>query len=111
MREEIIEKIIRLLEIAKNKEWTPWELQTELRKFEKNVVSVGDDLSFTLKLNGKLAVDEEALTRLGAQKTKIYPFKRAYRFEHGFIAVEDKFIRISRNLKPEELSEILLCID
>ncbi len=101
------EKIAKLLQLAKSKDWKPWELQSELRKIDENVVSVGDDLSFTVKFGGELHVDENALIKLKARKTKIYPFKTAYRFKNGFIAVEGKFLRISRNLDERTLFEIL----
>lgn len=97
--------ILRLYEIANSKSWKPWELQSVLRKEFEGVVAVGDDLSFTLKLDFK--IPSKDLEKIGGQKCKIYPFKNAYRFENGFIAFDGNFIRISRNLKREKLEEIL----
>ncbi|MEM0330399.1 MAG: hypothetical protein QXU31_06705 [Archaeoglobaceae archaeon] len=74
------------------------------REFE-GVVAVGDDLSFTLKLDFKIPTKD--LEKLGGQKCKIYPFKNAYRFKNGFIAFDGNFIRISRNFRREELEKIL----
>ncbi len=108
---KVEEKIAKLLQLAKSRDWKPWELQSELRAIDENVVSVGDDLSFTIKFERELHVDENALMKLKARKTKIYPFKTAYRFENGFVAVEGRFLRISRNLDEFSLFEILHCIE
>jgi len=110
MNKRIVENILRLLEVANQKDWKPWELQTELRKLEENVIAVGDDLSFTIRLDGEVYVDEKALLDCGARRTRIHPFKKAYRFQKGFIAVEGRFIRVSRDFEPEELMRILLCL-
>ncbi|MCS7144706.1 MAG: hypothetical protein NZ879_06770 [Archaeoglobaceae archaeon] len=97
--------IIKLYEIAKSKEWKPWELQSVLKKEFEGVVAVGDDLSFTLKLNFEIPSVE--LEEFGGQKCKIYPFKNAYRFGKGFVAFNGNFLRISRNLSGEDLDRIL----
>ena len=108
---KVKKRILKLLEISKSKEWKPWELQTELKRIEENVIAVGDDLSFTIKLDREIVVDEEGLKRLGGRRTKIYPFKRAFRFNKGFIAVEGRFIRVSKEFDPKELIEILRYIE
>ena len=108
---EVKERILKLLEISRTKEWKPWELQTELKRIDKNVISVGDDLSFTIKLDREIVVDEWGLKKLGGKRTKIYPFKRAFRFNKGFIAVEGRFIRVSKEFNPKELIEILRYIE
>ncbi|RLI82523.1 hypothetical protein DRP07_05065 [Archaeoglobales archaeon] len=105
-----VEKIIELFRLAKSKDWKPWELQSELRKLCENVVSVGDDLSFTIKFERDLEVDETAIMKLKTRKTKIYPFKTAYRFNKGYIAVDDRFLRVSREIDEDKLPYILSCI-
>ncbi len=96
--------ILELYRKAKSKDWTPWELQTELKKICDKVIAVGDDLSFTLKLD---EVIEKDLTEIGGRKCKIYPFRNAYRFDRGYVALDGKFIRISINLDEKLLSKIL----
>ncbi len=96
--------ILELYRVARSKEWKPWELQDELRKIYEGVVAVGDDLSFTIKIDGLRSANLEVL---GARKCRIHPFKNAYRFEKGFIAFEDRFLRISRDLDEEVLLKIL----
>ncbi|AGK61585.1 hypothetical protein Asulf_01609 [Archaeoglobus sulfaticallidus PM70-1] len=107
IEEKYIQKILKLHRIANERDWKPWILQSELKKVCEEVISVGDDLSFTLRFDKKLVVDEKLLTKMGAKKTRLYPFRNAYRFERGFIAVEGKFVRISRNLDAEKLKWIL----
>jgi hypothetical protein len=103
-----IEEIIELYRIANSKEWKPWDLQTELKKRCDRIISVGDDLSFTLKLDHDLRnVD---LEKFGGKKTRIYPFKNAYRFETGFVAFEKNFLRISVKIDEKLLAEILRSI-
>ncbi|MCS7119183.1 MAG: hypothetical protein RMH75_04165 [Archaeoglobaceae archaeon] len=81
-------------------------MQSELQKIE-NVIAVGDDLSFTLRLESEIPVEKfEELKRLGKQ-CKIYPFKKAIRFEKGFLALDGKFLRISRDLDRKVLEEAL----
>ncbi|MDK2796005.1 MAG: hypothetical protein PWQ22_772 [Archaeoglobaceae archaeon] len=96
---------MKLYEIANSKEWKPWELQSALRKEFEGVVAVGDDLSFTLKL--QFEIPNEDLNRIGGKSCRIHPFKNAYRFENGFIAYNGKFLRISRNLDKTLLEKIL----
>jgi len=99
------EIILKLYDKANEKEWKPWDLQTELRKIYENVIAVGDDLSFTVKLeNDVKAVNLESF---GANEVKLHPFKTAWRFEKGFIAYEGKFLRISREIDKKLLSKIL----
>ncbi len=97
--------ILRIYDTARMQEWKPWDLQTELRKIYEDVIAVGDDLSFTVKLKEELRrVD---LEKFGGKRVKIHPFKEAYRFERGFIAYEGKFLRVSREIDKKLLSEIL----
>lgn len=99
------EVILKLYDKANEKDWKPWDLQTELKKIYENVVAVGDDLSFTVKLeNDVKAVNLESF---GANRVKLHPFKTAWRFERGFIAFEGKFLRISREIDKKLLSKIL----
>ena len=105
--EEVKEKILEAFRIARESNERPWELQDKLRKVFPSVVAVGDDLSFTVKLERNVTVDEEKILSLGAKKVRIYPFKNAYRFERGFIAVEGKFLRISRDVDEKILREFL----
>jgi|GEM_PF-705642 hypothetical protein len=109
-RDENSEKrnnLIELYRVARKKEWKPWELQTELRSINENVVSVGDDLSFTVKLDSEIEFKEEIFEDLGGRKARIYPFKTVYRFDKGFVAVDGKFIRISREVDENKLIKIL----
>ncbi len=100
--------VMRIYDIAREKDWRPWDLQTELRKVYEGVIAVGDDLSFTLRFEKDLKqVDME---KFGGRKTRLHPFKNAYRFEKGFIAYEGKFLRISREVDKKLLSEILNAI-
>ncbi len=99
------ELILKLYEKANEKDWRPWELQTEMRKIYENVIAVGDDLSFTLKLEKD--IKPLNLEQFGGDKVKLHPFKTAWRFERGFIAFEGKFLRISREIDKKLLSRIL----
>ncbi|MCS7121679.1 MAG: hypothetical protein NZ895_03645 [Archaeoglobaceae archaeon] len=81
-------------------------MQSELRREFEKVVAVGDDLSFTLMLDQEIDQKFEEIKKFG-KECKIYPFKKAVRFEKGFIAVEGKFIRISREIDRELLEKIL----
>ena len=105
--DETWRKILEAFKIAKNSTDRPWELQDKLRKILPSVVSVGDDLSFTVKLNKEVEVNEDKILSLGAKRTRIYPFKNAYRFEKGYVAIEGKFIRISREIDEGLLRKIL----
>ncbi len=107
MDREVKEKILAAFRFAKNTEDKPWILQDKLREIFDSVVAVGDDLSFTIKLEKTVKIDEEKILSLGAKKTKIYPFKNAYRFEKGFVAVEGRFLRISRELDEDVLLKVL----
>lgn len=100
--------ILKLYEKANERDWKPWELQSEMRKIYENVVAVGDDLSFTVKLDKDLK--PVSLEKFGASKVKLHPFKTAWRFERGFIAFEGKFLRISREIDKKLLEEILSVI-
>ena len=94
--------ILKLYKTAKTKNWKPWELQSELRKIYDGVIAVGDDLSFTIKLEKDLRnVD------LNGERCKIYPFKNAYRFNKGYIAFEGRFLRVSRDIDEKLLEKIL----
>jgi hypothetical protein len=97
--------ILKLYEKANERDWKPWELQSEMRKIYENVVAVGDDLSFTVKLDKELK--PITLEQFGASKVKLHPFKTAWRFERGFIAFEGKFLRISREIDKKLLGGIL----
>ncbi len=79
-------------------------MQTELKKICDKVIAVGDDLSFTIKLDKDI---EKDLCKIGGRKCKIYPFKKAYRFDRGYVALDGKFIRISINLDEKLLLKIL----
>jgi|Deesub1362A_J573_1020465.scaffolds.fasta_scaffold00110_9 hypothetical protein len=105
--EQILEEILEMLRVARVREWRPWELQDELKKISKSttVVAVGDDLSFTLKTENELGI-ESRLNEIGGKITRIYPFKLAYRFDRGFIAIEKNFIRIGREIDEELLKRI-----
>ncbi len=74
------------------------------REFD-GVVAVGDDLSFTLKLDFDLPNAD--LSEIGGKFCRIYPFKIAYRFDKGFVAFSGKFLRISREISREKLEKIL----
>ncbi|MET1125205.1 MAG: hypothetical protein ABWW66_08150 [Archaeoglobaceae archaeon] len=100
--------IVELQRIARSKDWKPWELQEELRKVYSDVVAVGDDLSFTVRLPEGVEVNEEAVKQLGGVPCRIYPFKKAYRFGKEFIAFEGRFLRVSRNL-DERIIEAAVC--
>ncbi len=94
--------ILKLYKTAKTKNWKPWELQSELRKIYDGVIAVGDDLSFTIKLEKDLRnVD------LNGERCKIYPFNNAYRFNKGYIAFEGRFLRVSRDIDEKLLEKIL----
>ena len=97
--------ILKLYEKANERDWKPWDLQTELRKIYDKVIAVGDDLSFTVKLEKD--VRPTNLEPFGASKVKLHPFKTAWRFNRGFIAFEGKFMRISREIDKKLLTEIL----
>ncbi len=105
----MIDKIMQLYYISKNSDKKPWKLQDEVKKIAE-VVSVGDDLSFTVKVNIKKenikSAEEEAL-KLGAKLCSIHPFKRAFRFNRGFIAFDEKFLRISSKVDEDVLRKIL----
>ncbi len=94
--------ILKLYKTAKTKNWKPWELQSELRKIYEGVVAVGDDLSFTIKLEKDLRN-----VSLNGKKCKIYPFKNAYRFDKGYIAFEGRFLRVSRDIDEKLLEKII----
>ncbi len=101
-----IEEILRLHRLAREKDWKPWELQSEMKRMCENVIAVGDDLSFTLKLD--MEVKNVEITK--GRKCYIHPFRNAYRFDRGFIAFEKNFIRISRDLSEDKLVELLKLI-
>jgi len=102
------ELILKLHELANEREWKPWELQTEMRNIYEGVVSVGDDLLFTVKLPSELRnVD---LKSYGGKKVKMHPFKEAWRFDKGFVAFEGKFLRVSREIDKKLLEEIIQLI-
>jgi len=102
---ELKDLLLELYDTANSKEWRPWELQSRLREIYENVIAVGDDLSFTVKLGKELRKAE--LKSFGGRKCKMHPFKTAWRFSKGFVAFEGKFLRISRELDKKLLSEIL----
>ncbi|MFN3384783.1 MAG: hypothetical protein ACK401_07805 [Archaeoglobaceae archaeon] len=89
------------------KGWKPWELQSALRERCDKVVSVGDDLSFTIKLD--FEIPEHRIQRLKelGKECKIYPFKRAFRFQSGFVAVDGKFLRLSKDIDGKTLNMVL----
>lgn len=96
---------MKLYELANSKEWKPWELQSALRREFEGVIAVGDDLSFTIKLD--FEIPNEDLNKIGGKSCSIYPFKNAYRFESGFIAFSGKFLRISRKIDKAILEKTL----
>lgn len=97
--------IIDLYETANSRKWKPWELQSRLKDIYSNVIAVGDDLSFTIKLEEELK--DVNLGEIGAQKCKIHPFKNAYRFDRGFVAFEGRFLRVSAELDKKLLLKVL----
>ncbi|WP_202319635.1 hypothetical protein [Archaeoglobus neptunius] len=99
------EVILKLYDLANIKDWKPWELQTELKKIYEDTIAVGDDLSFTVKL--KKDLKPVGLEDFGGKKCKMHPFRTAWRFDSGFIAFEGKFLRISRKIDKNLLSDIL----
>lgn len=101
----IRDTLLRLYEMANERDWKPWELQSEMKKVYEGVVAVGDDLSFTVKLEKELRLVD--LKRLGGRKVKMHPFKTAWRFDKGFVAFEDRFLRISREIDKNLLIEVL----
>ena len=102
------ETLLDLYDVANSKDWKPWELQSRLREICKNVIAVGDDLSFTVKLDKDLRFAD--LNNFGGRKCKIHPFKTAWRFSRGFVAFEGKFLRVSREVDKNLLEEILNAI-
>lgn len=76
-----------------------------MKKEFEGVVAVGDDLSFTLKLD--FEIPSADLAEIGGKKCEIRPFKNAFRFESGFIAFGGRFLRISPKLKREELDKAI----
>jgi len=101
------QEILRLHEAATKSELRPWELQSVLKEISSSVIAVGDDFSFTVRLDREVEVEEEKLAALNGRKARIYPFKNAYRFPRGYIAFEGKFLRVSRELDKELLEKIL----
>ncbi len=97
--------LLKLFKTAKEFKGTPAELQDKLKKIDDRVVSVGDDLSFVVKLDREINIDE-IIERFGGKKWKLYPFKKAYRFERGYIAVNGRFLRISRDIDQEILTAL-----
>ena len=97
--------LIKLFKTAKEFRGTPAELQETLKNIDDRVISVGDDLSFVVKLDREINIDKIA-ERFGGRKWKLYPFKKAYRFEKGYIAVNGTFLRISRELDERILTAI-----
>lgn len=104
-------ELIELLKIAKVFKGNPAELQDLLKKKCEKVISVGDDLSFVIKLDEDIVIEEKELKALGGRKRKIYPFKFAYQFERGYIAWSGRFIRISREIDEKLLEKILSSLD
>lgn len=103
--------ILRLYRIARNFSGTPAELQSILRNECENVVSVGDDLSFVVRLLSDVSVDEDILKSLGGRKKKMYPFRNAWVFERGYIAWDGRFLRISRDIDEDALKKILASLN
>ena len=99
------ELIKKLYNKAREKDWKPWELQDELKKLCKNIVAVGDDLSFVLKFDQEIVLNLDEIVKL--KGTKIYPYKNAVRFEKGYVAFDGKFLRISKDLDEKRLTKIL----
>lgn len=97
--------LLKLFKTAKEFKGTPAELQDKLKKIDDRVVSVGDDLSFVVKLDREINIDE-IIERFGGKKWKLYPFKKAYRFERGYIAVNGRFLRISRDIDQKILTAL-----
>ncbi|MEM0203797.1 MAG: hypothetical protein QXO16_06765 [Archaeoglobaceae archaeon] len=64
-------------------------------------------MSFTIKLDFEIPEWRvERLKEVG-KEGKIYPFKRAFRFKSGFVAVDGKFVRLSKDLDKETLDFVL----
>jgi len=97
--------LLKLFKTAKEFKGTPAELQDKLKKIDDRVVSVGDDLSFVVKLDREIDVEDIA-RKFGGREWKLYPFKKAYRFERGYIAVNGRFLRISREIDEKILTAI-----
>ena len=100
------EIVLKLYEVARSRKWRPWELQDELKKIYPGVVAVGDDLSFTVKLPS-VRVDERRILELGGRPCRIHPFRKAYRFDRGFIAFQSGFLRVSRDIDKSLLEVVL----
>ncbi|WP_456369451.1 hypothetical protein [Geoglobus sp.] len=103
--------ILRLYRIARKFSGTPAELQSVLRSGCENVVSVGDDLSFVVRFNGDVSVDEDILKSLGGKKKRMYPFRNAWIFERGYIAWDGRFMRIGRDIDEDVLKKILASLN
>ncbi len=64
-------------------------------------------MSFTIKLDFEIPEHRiQKLKEIG-KECKIYPFKRAFRFKSGFVAVDGKFLRLSKDLDEETLKVVL----
>ncbi len=103
--------VIELYRIAREFEGTPAELQTVLRERCGNVISVGDDLSFVVRLPSEIHLDVDLLESLGGKRKKLYPFRNCCIFGRGYIAWDGKFLRISREIDEKILEKILTSLD
>ncbi len=99
--------LTELYRIARNFKGSPAELQTLLRQKSRNVVSVGDDLSFVVRLDGTVSIDENILEEMDGKWKRLYPFRNCYVFERGYIAWDGRFLRVSREIDEKILEKIL----
>ncbi len=98
--------LMELYKIAREFKGSPAEMQTLLKKIDNRVVSVGDDLSFVLRFDREIKIDEDVIKALGGKSWKLYPFRRAYKFNRGYIAIDGRFLRISRDVDEKVIAKI-----
>ncbi len=103
--------VIELYRIARNFSGSPAELQSLLKEKCQNVISVGDDLSFVVKLNNEIEIDETLIERLNAKRKRMYPFKNCIVVEKGYVAWDGRFLRISRDIDEKILEKILTSLN
>ncbi len=97
---------MKLYRIAKEFKGNAAELQSLLKEIDDRIVSVGDDLSFVLRFDKEIKIDERVVKELGGKNWKLYPFRKAYKFERGYIAIDGRFLRISRDVDEEVVAKI-----
>ncbi|MBE8539083.1 hypothetical protein [Geoglobus acetivorans] len=103
--------LLKLLRTAKSFEDSPAELQSELKALCENVISVGDDLSFVVRFENELNINESLVGEFGGRKKKLYPFRNAWFFDKGYIAWDGRFLRVSRDIDEKILEKILASLN